>query len=350
MGIRAVRRSREGSSVDGGAARRVGDHHVVAEQLGDGLDVRGFAAARAGAAEFEQRLRELGILHVGRFRKDVILVADLRVEVVEALLFFQLLLSVDHDKGLPRSRADVDAVAAARAVQHGDRKGEGIFLQRCPAGRALQALRRLFEIFLFENERTDGGVRADEGTGGTLDALARIPFRNQDSDAPLLKGGCAGRHGAVGVGQEGTDRKAVSVLRVDDVGDGFHEFGGQAVFVRGFELGCDLRPLGGHSHFGIFSSALDGGVVHIHHLFALVSVTFHDRVLHVFHGVVVGDDAGDLEEGGLQDRVGPAAEPDFLGDLGGVDDIQLDFLLADNGFHVVGDPLEGIFLVPETVQ
>ena len=51
---------RSGAAIDGGAARRVGDHHPVAEQLGDQLDVRGLAAARAGAGELEQRLAGTG--------------------------------------------------------------------------------------------------------------------------------------------------------------------------------------------------------------------------------------------------------------------------------------------------
>ena len=39
----------------------VGHHHLLAEELGDALEVRGLAAAGAGAAELEQRLCELAV-------------------------------------------------------------------------------------------------------------------------------------------------------------------------------------------------------------------------------------------------------------------------------------------------
>ena len=50
---------RERTAVDRGAAGGVGDDHAVAEQLRDQLHIRGFAAAGAGSAEFEQRFQEL---------------------------------------------------------------------------------------------------------------------------------------------------------------------------------------------------------------------------------------------------------------------------------------------------
>ena len=52
--VAAVRCGRSRAAVDGGAARGVGHHHLLAEELGDALEVRGLAAA--GAAELEQRL------------------------------------------------------------------------------------------------------------------------------------------------------------------------------------------------------------------------------------------------------------------------------------------------------
>ncbi len=42
--------------MDGGAAGGVGQIHLVAEELGDQLDIRGLAAAGAGAGELEQGL------------------------------------------------------------------------------------------------------------------------------------------------------------------------------------------------------------------------------------------------------------------------------------------------------
>ena len=50
------------AAVDRRAAGGVGDHHAVAEQLGDELEVRRLAAARARARELEQRLEHLRAL------------------------------------------------------------------------------------------------------------------------------------------------------------------------------------------------------------------------------------------------------------------------------------------------
>ena len=54
--VAAVRCGRSRAAVDGGAARGVGHHHLLAEELGDALQVRGLAAAGAGSAELEQGL------------------------------------------------------------------------------------------------------------------------------------------------------------------------------------------------------------------------------------------------------------------------------------------------------
>ena len=48
--VLAVGGGRSRAAVDGGAARGVGHHHLLAEELGDALQVRGLAAAGAGAA------------------------------------------------------------------------------------------------------------------------------------------------------------------------------------------------------------------------------------------------------------------------------------------------------------
>lgn len=65
--VLGVRTRRGGAAVNGGTTRRVGDDHAVAEQLGEHLDVRRFAAACTRAGELEQRLRELRFFDVGKF-------------------------------------------------------------------------------------------------------------------------------------------------------------------------------------------------------------------------------------------------------------------------------------------
>ena len=56
------RSGRQVTAVNGGATRSVGDNHAVAEQLRNETHVSGFAAACAGAGEFEQRFEEHGLL------------------------------------------------------------------------------------------------------------------------------------------------------------------------------------------------------------------------------------------------------------------------------------------------
>src|SRR5690349_5124817 len=64
FGVDRVGRGGEIAAVDGGAAGGVGDQHAVAEELRHEFDVRGFAAARAGARKFEERLHELDVFHL----------------------------------------------------------------------------------------------------------------------------------------------------------------------------------------------------------------------------------------------------------------------------------------------
>ena len=193
-------------------------------------------------------------------------------------------------------------------------------------------------------------MRAHEGAGVALDTLLGVPGGNIHGNASFFEGGGTGGHGAVGIRHESAHGQGVTGLGVHDVGDVFHESGSQTVLVRVLELGGEVCPLGGNMELGVFTAAVHGGVVHVHDVLALLAIGLHDGVLHVLDGVLVGDDARDLEEGALKDGVGAVTEADFGSDLGGVDDIHLDVLAADDGFHVVRDVLDGLFLVPEAVQ
>ena len=74
--VLAVGGGRSRATVDGGAARGIGHHHLLAEELGDAFEVRGLAAAGAGAAELEQGLCELAVLDVGLLVDEVVLVGE----------------------------------------------------------------------------------------------------------------------------------------------------------------------------------------------------------------------------------------------------------------------------------
>ena len=80
--VLAIRCGRSRAAIDGGAARGVGHHHLLTEELGDALEVRGLAAAGAGTAELEQRLCELAVLDVGFLVDEVVLVGDLLLGIL----------------------------------------------------------------------------------------------------------------------------------------------------------------------------------------------------------------------------------------------------------------------------
>ena len=85
-------------------------------------------------------------------------------------------------------------------------------------------------------------------------------------------------------------------------------------------------------------------------MLALLAVALHDGFLHIRYGLLVRDNAGNLEECRLEDGVGTSAESDFCRDFCRVDYIKGDVLLADDGLHMVWNPLKGLLLIPKAVQ
>ena len=323
---------------------------MVSEQLGDVLHVRSFTATCAGAAELEQRLGKLGVLHVGLL-VHVLLVAYILVKVVEAGLVVVVGDVRNHLESLfGLGEAHIHAVAATGAVVYGDCKGVLVVLEVGLALGEFHACGNLCGLLLGEEERADCGVRANECAVVALDTFFGIPGGNVNGHSALFKGGGAVGHGAVCVRQEGAYGEGVTGLCVHDVGDVLHECRSKTVLIGVLELGGNFGPLCGNLDFGVLTAAVYGSVVHVHHVFTLLAIGLHNCVLHVLHGVFGGDDAGDAEECALEDGVGAASKADFGGNLGGVDDVHLDVLAADGGFNVVRNVLDGLFFVPEGVE
>ena len=152
LGVGAVRGGGEGSAVDGGATRCVCNHHMVSEELGDVLDVRGFTATCAGAAVLKQRLGKLGVLHIGLL-VHILLVAHELVEIVEVCLLCGIVNVRYHLEGLfGLGKTYVNAVAAACAVVNGDGDGVLVILE---VGLALGKLETCGNLccFFFGEER-----------------------------------------------------------------------------------------------------------------------------------------------------------------------------------------------------
>ena len=116
-------------------------------------------------------------------------------------------------------------------------------------------------------------------------------------------------------------------------------------------LVLDRSPLGGNVdlHDGV-AAGIDGRIVHVDDVLALLSVGFEDGLLHLLDSLVERDDVGDLEERRLHDGVRTRTQTQFGGDLRGVDDIEVDLVLGEEDLHVVGQRRAGGLGVVHRVQ
>ncbi len=80
------------------------------------------------------------------------------------------------------------------------------------------------------------------------------------------------------------------------------------------------------------SARLDGPVVHLDHIGALLGIRLGSRILHVLERFVLRDDPGQREEGRLQDGIGALAHADLFGQVNGVDGVELDVVARDVAF------------------
>ena len=148
---------------DGGASRCVCDQHPIAKELCDELCIRCLAAARTRARELKERLFKLrsddgGLLHRRILDRDFLHI-DAKVEIL--LRIAEFVIEQGHIERL--ARADLRAVAAAKAVERGDRNRE-IEVLRLAGLRldGLKSLGRRRKLLIGREHRTDGSMRADE--------------------------------------------------------------------------------------------------------------------------------------------------------------------------------------------
>ena len=323
------------AAVDGGAAGGVGDDHPVAEQLGDELDIRGLAAACAGARELEQRLLELAVLD-GRELGD----GDVRGGLLEGGgvvpvggVLLDGFRDGDHLERLLLGGADIDAVVAARAVVGADLHTELVALE---PGRRLgdEGLGLVRELFGSGEGGTDRRVRADQRAAVALDALLGVPFGHADRYAALLELGGAGGHDAVG--RERADGQLVAFLR----GDGRDEVLVVVVIGHGQGIGAGS---GGRPALGVVDflepgdGVVDAVAVHLDDRVALLAVGLLDGFLHVLLGVLVGDDIRELEECRLHDGVDALARAELGDDIETVQGVEPDVLPRDLILHRGGE-------------
>src|SRR5581483_8733266 len=179
VGVLAPRRGGEIAAVDRGAAGGVGDSETVAEQLCEELEIGRFAAAGAGAGEFEERLERLHFAHAGGVNLAAVGFGQPEEEIpVGALAVAEWRLRAHVDGfetglGLVARGADVHANAAAGAILGGDL--ERVF-ESLPFGEAgvdgLETAGRGSKLRFLVNLAANAGMRTDEDTLAALDADA----------------------------------------------------------------------------------------------------------------------------------------------------------------------------------
>ena len=167
--------------------------------------------------------------------------------------------------------------------------------------------------------------------------------------AVLRRRGPAGLRSHAAVVHEGAHRQLIGALLVDgdlDLTDVVRQacVGSLGIVSQG------LPGLGNVDLHGSVNALVDGGAVHVNDLLALLGVGLDDSVLHVLHGVLDGDDAGEVEEGSLQHGVGAVAQAQLHSDSGSVDGVEIDLTLGDLTLHAVGQMLLQLSAGPAGVQ
>ena len=352
--VHGVGRSRRGAAPDRGTAGGVGNIHLIAEELSSQLGIRRFAAAAAGARELQQGLRELAALHRGLLELLGNRFLGGQVDpVIEHSLLRTLRIDGRHLQSLLLGRTGGHAGAAARAVQSGNDHGE-VHAGYAGHGLCLGALGSVLQLFIGHSDGTNDRVGAHIGALVALNAVIHDPLGNVHGHAALLIGGSALGRGAVRILLKGGNRQILAVEGVNGINHAVHivhqlltAAGGDLLLgiVRG------VFPVGGNLYLHIAGgTGIDGIVVHLDHGLALLTVGLRGGVLHILNGVGLGNDLGNAEEGGLQNRVDAGAQANLLADLKAVDGIEINLIVGDELLHLAGQTLIQLGGVPGAVQ
>ena len=105
-------------------------------------------------------------------------------------------------------------------------------------------------------------------------------------------------------------------MSVDGAHDVVDECG---VIISKSSIISERSPCGVNGELLELSTAVNGCIVLIHHILALLAIALDDEFLHLLYGELYGDYTGDAEESALEDSVGAVAETYFLSYLGSVD-------------------------------
>ena len=161
----------------------------------------------------------------------------------------------------------------------------------------------------------------------TLNAVFGVPFGNIDCNTAFFISGSTLRECAVSGIDKGGNRKLVALLCVDGLKDLIDEVNNLGTALK---LGsCDFRidcvsPISRNVNFDdCVCAGFDGGIVHVDDSFALLDKGLISSLLHIFNCLVSRNDVCKLEERGLQDGIGSAAETELTCNGDSVNDIEV---------------------------
>ena len=129
------------------------------------------------------------------------------------------------------------------------------------------------QVFFFDQDRTDSSVRANQRTLVTLDTVIHLPFRYLDGYAAFFKLGGAGGHNAVGgqrwkpEARRHAGKRSDTKLHRKYLSPDLATIGAPSVVV--------FQASGISTFTTAFAASIDGRVVHVYDLFALLAVGFH---------------------------------------------------------------------------
>ena len=176
--------------------------------------------------------------------------------------------------------------------------------------------------------------------------MLHLPLRHIDCDAALFVGGRAERERAVFLSDQGAHRQFVAFLAIhrhQDLVDKSRRLFLQLAAAGAGKLGLvglavfRLGPACRHSHLDRRLHALrDRRIIHFDDFAAFMAIGVDDCVAQVFFGFFQRDDLRQFEKRDLHQNVEPAAKPDVLGELHGIDRIELDVVCGDEAFHAAG--------------
>ena len=192
-------------------------------------------------------------------------------------------------------------------------------------------------------------MRADVGAAVALDAARGVPLGDAGSDRALFKGRKAQLDGAVLVTLKGADGETVPLLAVDRLQQLFNDrrFTGAALFWFVFGVKPGIGDFNLHEHR---AAVFDRSDVAVNDLVPLREEGFPHGVRHIFLRLLDRDEIDEVEEGRLERDVDVAAEPVLLGDLGGVDDVEIRLFPRELAADVGGNLVFKLLRLPRAVE